>query len=89
MFIDIATGFPGSIHDARMLQSIALLQICGGREILSKPEKVIDGLKIQPILLVDGAYPPTTLLVKPYPNNIRLNDSQKDFNKFLYSLRNC
>ena len=87
VFLDVAAGFRGSIHNARMLWSTALFQKCEGREIVSKPEKVIDGLKIRPILLGDGTYPPTTWLVKPYPNNVHLNNSQKYFNKSLSSAR--
>ena len=58
--IDVSTGFPRFIHDARRLWSIAFFQKCEGREILSKPEKAIDGLKSYPMVLGDGAFPPTT-----------------------------
>ena len=63
------------------------IQKCEGKEILSKPGKVIDRLKIRPTLSGDGVDPPTILLVKPYPINIHLNNSQKYFNKSLSCAR--
>ena len=71
-------GFPGSIHGSRMLKSSQLYRKCEESEILSKPEKIIGGFRVRPVLLGDGAYPPTSWLVKPYQNNIHLNDQQKN-----------
>ena len=44
-------------------------------------------MRVRPLLLGDGAYPSTTWLVKPYPSNIRLTDTQKKFTKSLPSAR--
>ena len=44
-------------------------------------------MKIRRLLLSDSAYPATLLQVKPYKNNVKLNHSQKKFNKALSSAR--
>ena len=62
--VDMAITSPRFIHDARRLWSIAFFRKCEGRDTISKPEKVIDGLKSCPMLLGDGAFLPTTWLVK-------------------------
>ena len=40
IFLDVTTGFPGSIYDSRMLRSSELYRKCEEPEILSKPEKI-------------------------------------------------
>lgn len=66
VFLDVgmALAFPRFIHDARRLWSISFFRKCEGRDTISKPKKVIDGLKSCPMLLWDGAFLPTTWLVK-------------------------
>ena len=59
IFLDVATGFPGSIHDARMLQTTKLYQDAEVNIILSKPTDVIES-KERPLLISDGAYPATS-----------------------------
>ena len=75
MFSDVSTGFPGSVHNARMLRASKLYQICEADELLTRPEKIIEGMRVRLLLLEDGAYFSTTWLVKPYPSNIRLTGS--------------
>ena len=55
--------------------------------MLTEPTDVIDGYKIRPLLIGDGAYPANTWLVKPFPNNLNLSQEQKKFNRFLFSAR--
>ena len=87
MFLDISTGFPGSVHDARMLRASTLHQKCEANELHTHPEKIIEEMCVRASLLGDGPYPSTTCLVKPYPSNIRVADTQKKFNKSLSSAR--
>ena len=87
MFLDISTGFPGSVHDARMLRANTLHQKCEANELHAHPEKIIEEMCVRALLLGDGPYPSTTCLVKPYPSNIRVTDTQKKFNKSLSSAR--
>ena len=44
-------------------------------------------MHVKPLLLGDRAYLSKTWLVKPYPSNISLTDTQKKFNKSLSSAR--
>ena len=60
VFLDIATGFPGSVHDARVLRSTLLFAQAERRDILDSPQELINGLLVRPLILGDSAYPPTT-----------------------------
>ena len=75
-FLDVATGYPGSVHDARVLRSSTLFQQAEAQIILSKPLKNVDNVKMRALLLSDSAYPATLWQVKPYKQNIMLNHSQ-------------
>ena len=61
-FLDVATSFPGSVHDARVLRTSALFQQAAALIILSTPLKDVDNAKIRPLLLSDSAYPVTLKL---------------------------
>ena len=65
MFLDVATGFPGCMHDARVLQHATLFLMDRQGEILSKPSDQINNATIKPALLRDGAYPLSTWMMKP------------------------
>ena len=87
VFLDIATGFPGSVHDARVLRSTSLFAQAERRYILDSLQELINGLLVRPLILGDGAYPPTTWQVKPYSFNLNLSVTEKSFNKHLSSAR--
>ena len=84
VFLDIATGFPGSVHDARVLRSTSLFAQTERRDILDSPQELINGLLVRPFLS-DGAYPPTSWQVKPYSFNLNLSATEKSFNKHVFS----
>ena len=65
MFLDVLTGFPGSVDDAKMLRASTLYQKCEANELLTHPEKIIEEMRIRLFLLEEGDSPLTTLLVKP------------------------
>ena len=46
IFIDVATGFPGSIHDARMLWVTKLYQDSETNIILSKPTDAVENKEV-------------------------------------------
>ena len=54
---------------------------------LTEPTDLIDGYKIRPFLIGDGAYPANTWLLKPFPNNLNLSQEQKKLNSFLSSAK--
>ena len=72
-FLDIATGYRGSIHDARILRDSGSYLQAERNILLIEPTDVIDGYKIRPLLIGDGAYLINTWLVKPIPNNLNLS----------------
>ena len=49
----------------------------------NSPLRVIEVGQIRQLLLGDGAYPSTDWLLKPFPNNIHLIETQKQINKAL------
>ena len=59
-FLDVAAGFPGTIHDARMLQAAKLYQDADTNMILNKPTDVIENKEVHPLLISDGAYQATS-----------------------------
>ena len=87
MFLDTAIGYPGSMHDARVLRNSKMFRKVENANILREPVVNINGNDIRPLLLGDGAYPLLPWLLKPYPNNIVLNPTQRRFNKVLSSAR--
>ena len=85
IFLDVATGFPGSIHDGRMLEATKQYQDAEANMILSKSTDVIENNKSCPLLISDGAYQAISWQLKPYSFTIRLNATQEKFNKKLSS----
>ena len=66
-FIHVSFGYPGSIHDARVLRLSGLFDL-GENELITTPMKIVSGTEISPLILGDSAYPLMKWLVKPYPN---------------------
>ena len=87
MLSDVLTGFRGSVNDARIICASTLYKNCDCNKLLNRLEKIIEEMRIRPLLLGDGAYSSTTWLVKPYPRNVRLTYTQKKFNRSLSSAR--
>jgi len=57
LFTDVSTGWPGSIHDARVLRLSRVFREIENGTILTKPVAVINGTNVRPLLLSDPAYP--------------------------------
>lgn len=57
IFIDFACGFPGSMHDARVLRRSTIFQRAEHGDILTQPHANVNGHEIGPYLLGDSAYP--------------------------------
>lgn len=87
LFLDFACGFPGNMHDARVLRRSAIFRKAERGEILSAPTVHINGRhELRPYLVGDSAYPLSPWLMKPYPEGTRDRDEIK-FNKELSSAR--
>ena len=87
LFLDVATGFPGSCQNASNFRNTSLYTQAENGEILTKPEDVIENSQIRPLVLGDGAYPLLPCLIKPYKFGPALTRSEKLFSKKLCSAR--
>lgn len=86
-FIHATVGYPGSIHDARVLRLSGLYDMAQNGQILSGLTRDINGVEIGPLLAGDSACPLTSWLMKPYPDRGVLTPEQRKFNKRFSSLR--
>ena len=84
IFLDVATGFPGSIHDSRLLRHTSLFE---NQEILTKPEDIIENARVRPMLLGDGGYPLRLWIMRPYIFTPMMTPSERKFNNSLSSAR--
>jgi len=82
-FIDVSTGWLGSIHDTRALRLSTLYQRAENNLILTEPVKCINGVMVCSLLIGDSAYSLLPWLVSPYPHSCNLNRNQAKFNKIL------
>ena len=87
LFLDLATGFPGSLHNSRLLRHTSLFIKANDKEILAEPEKLIENLTVRLLILGDGGYHLTSWLVRPYNFTQTLTPQEKRFNKLLSSAR--
>ena len=68
-----AIGYPGSMHDARVLRNTDLFRMAENGDILGQAVLTIGENHILPLHLGDGAYALLPWLLKPYANNVALN----------------
>ena len=85
-FLDVAAGFPGSMHDARIFKNSAICQKIMNGELLNEPTVRVQNREVKPFLLGDSAYPISTSLLKPYPEGTR-DPKEIHFNKELSRAR--
>lgn len=81
-FLDFASGFPGSMHDARVLRNSTTFDLAEHDRILTGPSVQIGGNDIQPYLVGDSTYPLASWLQKPFPEATR-DPEEITFNKSL------
>ena len=80
LFTDIYVGWPGKVHDARVFRNSSIYtKGCQGTLFPPRPRN-INGTDVPLVILGDPAYPLLPWLMKPFPDNGRLNDGQKTFN---------
>lgn len=76
MITDAYTGYPGSVHDARVFRSSPIFQLIESSKI---PEEFH--------LIGDSAYPIHNFIMVPYRDNGHLNAEQLKYNKLHSSTR--
>ena len=79
-FMDVYTGWPGSIHDARVLMNSTLFLKCDSGAYPPNCPKDINGTSIPLFIIGDPAYPLTPWLIKPFSDKGKLTTKQKGFN---------
>ena len=82
-FIDLYLGWPGRVHDARVLVNSTLYVKGQSNSLFRTPVnmvKQIEGVDIPLLILGDPAYPLLPWLMKGFPENGHLNNDQKRFN---------
>ena len=84
-FLDVASGFLGSMHDTRILRQTNLFERTKSGEILHVPVKKIRNVEVRPLTLGDGGYPLRNWLVKPFNFTTALSRKEKRFNRELSS----
>ena len=86
-FLDVSTGYPGSIHDARILRLSKLHREIDQGNLLKEPSKQIGGSEVGPLLVGDSAYPLSVWLMKPFKQTRTLTESQLRYNRALSQAR--
>ena len=79
-FLDVYTGWPGSVHDARVFAHSSLYKLGVNNRLLPDNKKSIEGTEMPLYLIGDSAYPMITWLMKPFPHNGSLSAEQRSFN---------
>ena len=87
LFLDIYTGWPGSVHDTRVFSHSSIYKSCSDGTLLPKSTKIIEEIDVPLYLVGDSAYPLLTWLMKPFPHNSNLSQDQKNFNYHLSRAR--
>ncbi|KAF0896913.1 hypothetical protein E2562_030763 [Oryza meyeriana var. granulata] len=80
-FMDIVTGWPGSMKESSILHSSGLFKMCEkGARLNGSKLAVSDGTEIGEYIIGDAGYPLLPWLLTPYQEN-NLSDSKIEFNK--------
>lgn len=80
LFRDLCVGWPGSVHDARVLVNSNLFKKVTSGEVLQGEEVHIRGKPLRTYLIGDSAYPLLPWLIKPFSFSSSLNSEQKNYN---------
>jgi hypothetical protein len=71
-FIDVFVGFPGSVHDSRILRNSTIFQQFNNNRLTNLPQNSF--------ILGDSGYPIQNWLLTPYRDNGHLQPQQKYYN---------
>ena len=82
-FTDINVGWPGRVHDARVLHNSVLDTKGESGDLFHDRTVLMHGARVPVVILGDPAYPLRPRLMKPYINNGSLSPEQQEFNSRL------
>ena len=80
IFVDVNIGWPGKVHDARVLANSTCYQKACSGNMFPDWKRTIGGVDIPLLILGDPAYPLLPWLMKPYLENINTTSEEKNFN---------
>ena len=80
LFRDLCIGWPGSVHDARVLSNSTLYTKVTNGELLQGDVLHVRRRNIPVYLIGDSAYPLLSWLIKPFPHCSPLLQQQKTYN---------
>ncbi len=84
----MSAGFPGSLHDSRILRNTWVFREATSQQILTLPKFQLTGThEIRPYLVGDAAYPQADWLIKPFSFEKHLEDRKTFFNLALSQAR--
>lgn len=86
-FWDICVGFPGSVHDARVLKQSYVWERLSDGDLLGQNKVNICGCDVGHYLIGDPAYPLQNWLMKPFSDTGRLSVEQQKYNYRISSAR--
>ena len=79
LFTDLCIGWPGGVHDARVLANSSIFKkVSSG--IFLQGEEQVQGQTLRRLLLGDSAYPLIPFLIKPFSFSSSLTFQQKNCN---------
>ncbi|XP_027011351.2 protein ANTAGONIST OF LIKE HETEROCHROMATIN PROTEIN 1 [Tachysurus fulvidraco] len=82
---DVCVGYPGSVHDARVLRQSHLWEVLSDGELLGQTKVTISGYDLGYYLIGDPAIPMQKWLMKPFSDTGRLTPEQHTYNYRLSS----
>ncbi|XP_057819015.1 protein ALP1-like [Cryptomeria japonica] len=85
-FLDICTGWPGSLNDSGLLRNSSFYKLCEEGERLNGPPVSLGGFDMREYIIGDGAYPLLPWLIVPFSGET--TDDQRLFNYKLSYTRN-
>nr|XP_054759288.1 uncharacterized protein LOC129265305 [Lytechinus pictus] len=86
-FTDIYIGWPGCVHDARVLVNSSVYRKGENGTLLPQERQLMSGVEVPLFIIGDAAYPLRTWLMKAYPETGRLTPRQVRFNHQLSRVR--
>ena len=86
MILDLATGYPGSLHHSRVLRNSNIFWMAENRDVSSCLNDITENARISPIILGDGGYPLMKWLVTPYSFSSNFTVTEKNLIKLFLQL---